>query len=479
MNEGLFMTASDLHELTIRQAIAGMAGGKFKSRDLAEALIARCEAGKALNAFVSTDWDGLRKAAEDIDGSGRAGQGLGGVPLCIKDNINTGILPAGAGTAALAGHVAAEPAPVATALFDAGALLGGTGNMDELAFGITSNNSVTGAAHNPWHVDRIPGGSSGGVAAAVAARMMPGGIGTDTGASVRLPASLCGLVGFRPTVGRYSGAGIVPISHTRDTAGPITVDVEDAILLDRVITGRAAARETVALNGLRIGVAREHFYEMLEPAVAEAAETALKALRLAGVELIEADIAGIGALDEAVSFPVALFEFLVDLQTYLDDNNTGLTLRDVCNGVGSPDVRGLFESLLGGGAVPEAAYRQVMDSARPKLQAAYRDYFARHNVEAIIFPTSPMTARPIGQDATVELNGEQVPTFGTYIRNVGPGSNAAIPGISLPVGLSAEGLPIGMELDGPQGSDDRLLAIAAAIEPVFSFRHRPTFASGL
>ena len=473
------MTASDLHELTIRQAIAGMAGGKFKSRDLAEALIARCEAGRALNVFVSTDWDGLRKAADDIDASGRAGRGLGGVPLCLKDNISTGILPAGAATAALAGHVAAAPAPVAKALFDAGALLGGTGNMHELAFGITSNNSVTGAARNPWNVDMIPGGSSGGVAAAVAARMMPGGIGTDTGASVRLPASLCGLVGFRPTVGRYSGAGIVPISHTRDTAGPITVDVEDTILLDAVITGRAAPREVVALMGLRIGVPREHFYEMLEPAVAGAVETALGALRRAGVELIEVDIAEIGALDEAVSFPVALFEFLVDLQTYLDDNAIGLTLRDVCNGVGSPDVRALFESLLSGGAVPEAAYREVMDRSRPKLQAAYRDYFARHNVKAIIFPTSPMTARPIGQDATVELNGEQVPTFGTYIRNVGAGSNAAIPGISLPVGLSAEGLPIGLELDGPQGSDDRLLAIAAAIEPVFSFRHRPTLASDL
>jgi mandelamide amidase len=473
MNEGIFMTASDLHRLTIRQAVAGMAGGKFKSRDLAEALIARCEAGKPLNAFISTDWDGLRKAADEIDARGRAGQGLGGVPLCVKDNISTGILPAGAGTAALSRHIAEKAAPVAKALFDAGALLGGTGNMHELAFGITSNNSVTGAVQNPWNAGMIPGGSSGGVAAAVAARMMPGGIGTDTGASVRLPASLCGLVGFRPTVGRYSAAGIVPISHTRDTAGPITVDIEDTILLDAVITGRSAPREAIGLKGLRLGVPREHFYEMLEPAVADAAGQALDALRRAGVELIEADMAGIGALDEAVSFPVALFEFLVDLRKYLEDNNTELTLRDVCDGVGSPDVRGLFESLLGDGGVPEAAYRQVMETARPKLQAAYRDYFAGHDVTAIIFPTSPMTARPIGDDITVELNGEQVPTFPTYIRNVGPGSNAAIPGISLPASLSADGLPIGMELDGPAGSDDRLLAIAAAIEPVFAFGYRP------
>lgn len=470
------MLRSDLHDLTITQALAEMKAGRVRSRDLVEALIARCEAGVTLNAFVSTDWNTLRRAADAMDGSGRAGHGLGGVPLCFKDNIATGVFPAGAGTGALANNRPRRIAPLAAALLEAGALVGATGNMHELAFGITSNNGVTGAARNPWNPQMIPGGSSGGVAAAVSARLMPGGIGTDTGASVRLPASLCGVVGFRPTVGRYSGAGIVPVSLTRDTAGPIARSVEDIRLLDRVMSGKDGLSERISLKGLRLGLPRAYFYEPLDPAVRECAEAALSALRKAGVELIEADIPDIGKLDEAVSFPVALHEFIRDLQAYLDDNDIALSLRDICDGVGSPDVRGLFEALLGEGAMPVAVYQEAMTVHRPLLQAAYRDYFSSHDVGAIIFPTAPMTARPIGQDETVDLNGTQVPTFGTFIRNTDPGSNAAIPGISLPVGLSPERLPIGMELDGPAASDERLLAIAAAIEPVVGFHAKPELA---
>lgn len=467
------MAMVDLHELTITGALGEMASGKLTARDLSEALIARCEATAALNTFVSSDWQALRTAAGEMDASGRSGQGLGGIALCFKDNIATGVFPAGAATGALARTGPGKMAPVVRALLDAGALVGATGNMHELAFGITSNNAVTGAVRNPWNPAMIPGGSSGGVAAAVAARLMPGGIGTDTGASVRLPAALCGVVGLRPTVGRYAGAGIVPISTTRDTAGPIARSVEDVALLDRVMAGRTSSHHRVALKGLRLGVPRGYFYDPLEPAVAHCAEAALDALRAAGVELIEADIADIGMLNEAVSFPLALYEFIRDLSKYLDDNSIPLTLRNICDGVGSPDVRGLFESLLGDGAMPEEVYRDAMAVQRPRLQAAYRDYFARHDVKAIIFPTTPMTARPIGEDDTVDLNGVAVPTFGGFIRNTDPASNAAIPGISLPVALSPDGLPVGMELDGAAGSDEVLLAIAAAIEPVFAFKEKP------
>ncbi|MBV6651186.1 MAG: indoleacetamide hydrolase [Hoeflea sp.] len=463
----------DLFDLTITQALEGLTARRFSAREYAEALIARSEEQKSLNALVSHDWDKLLKAAGKVDASGKAGQKLGGIPLCIKDNINTGILPAGAATGALASHVAKAPAPVAKALFDAGALLGASGNMHELAFGISSNNGVTGAVHNPWNPAMIPGGSSGGVAAAVAARMMPGGVGTDTGASVRLPASLCGLVGFRPTVGRYPGEGIVPISHTRDTAGPITRSVADAQLLDRVMAGRAAATAPATLKGLRLGVPRTYFYEALDPAVAANAEAALDALRTAGVVLIEADIPDIGPLDAAVSFPVVLYEFMQDLPAYLRDQGLDLTMQDILEGIGSPDVKGLVASQMGTEAMPEAVYRKALDEDRPKLLAAYADYFKSHDVEAVIFPTAALPARPIGDDETVELNGERVPTFPTFIRNTDPGSNAAIPGISLPSGLSPDGLPLGMELDGPALSDDRLLAIAAAIETVFAFDAKP------
>lgn len=463
----------DLFDLTITQALEGLSARRFSAREYAEALIARSEEQKSLNALVSYDWEKLLEAADKIDASGKAGQQLGGIPLCLKDNINTGILPTGAATGALASHIAKAPAPVAKALFDAGALLGASGNMHELAFGISSNNGVTGPVHNPWNPAMIPGGSSGGVAAAVAARMMPGGVGTDTGASVRLPASLCGLVGFRPTVGRYPGEGIVPISHTRDTAGPITRSVADALLLDRVMAGGTAATAPAMLAGLRLGVPRTYFYETLDPAVAANAEAALDALRKAGVVLIEADIPDIGALDAAVSFPVVLYEFMQDLPAYLRDQGLDLTMQDILDGIGSPDVKGLVASQMGAEAMPEAVYRKAIDEGRPKLLAAYADYFKSHDVEAVIFPTSALPARPIGDDETVELNGERVPTFPTFIRNTDPGSNAAIPGISLPSGLSPDGLPLGMELDGPAQSDDRLLAIAAAIETVFAFDAKP------
>ena len=345
--------------------------------------------------------------------------------------------------------------------------------MHELAFGITSNNAVTGAARNPFNAELIPGGSSGGVGTAVGARMMPGGIGTDTGASVRLPAALCGIVGYRPTVGRYSGDGIVPISHTRDTAGPMTRSVEDARLLDAAMCGKAADASAAKLSGVRIGVPRPHFYDNLEPGVATVAEQTLEMLQKAGANLVEVGIPDIAALNDAVGFPVALYEFKVDLTRYLADHGIDLTLEDIYRGVGSPDVQGVFGSQLGDEAIPVALYQQVMAEARPNLQRAYADCFNGNDVSVLLFPTAPLTARPVGDDETVELNGERLPTFPTFIRNTDPASNAGIPGISLPAGLTAAGLPVGMELDGPAGSDDALLAIAQSVEAVIGFDVAP------
>lgn len=467
------MSQHELHTLSLREALAAQRARRVTSRDYIEALIDRSEAGAALNALVSHDWQALRAAADRADASGKAGSGLTGVPLCLKDNIATTDLPTAAGTGALQGWMARNNAPVAERLFDAGALLGAKGNMHELAFGITNNNAVSGAARNPWNRDMIPGGSSGGVAVAVAARMMPAGIGTDTGASVRLPASLCGVVGFRPTVGRYPGGGIVPISHSRDTAGPIARTVSDARLLDAVMAGQPEQDDEPAPATLRIGVPRGYFFEDLDPAVADSVEDVLDRLSDAGVTLVEADIPDVGALNAAISFPVALFEFMQDLPVFLKENGIDLSLQDICDGVGSPDVKGVFLSQLGEDAMPETVYRQAMDVERPRLQAAYADYFSDHRLDAAIFPSAPLPARPIGQDETVELNGVQVPTFPTFIRNADPASNAAIPGISLPCGLSADGLPLGIELDGPAGADKRLLAVAAAVERVLGFSAAP------
>ncbi len=466
--------SGELIELSVTDAAKGLRDRSFSCREYVDALIAQCEAGAALHGILPRDWASLLAAAAKFDNSATHDGVIAGVPLVLKDNINTTGLPTTAATGALKGFVSKNNAPVAQRLFDAGALLGAKGNMHELAFGITSNNAVTGAARNPYNPSMIPGGSSGGVAATVAQRMMPAGIGTDTGASVRLPAALCGIVGFRPTVGRYSGSGIVPISHTRDTAGPMTRSVADAILLDSVVASDGGGVSRLEAKGLRIGVPRTLFYENLDPQVAPIGADTLDRLARAGVELVEADIADVAQLNDAVSFPIALYEFMQDLPIYLAENGLDLTMQDVFDGIGSPDVKGVFGSQMGGEAMPEAVYRQAMDVERPRLQQTYRDYFSTNRLDAAIFPTAPLPARPIGDDETVELNGEQLPTFPTFIRNTDPASNAGIPGISLPAGLTSDGLPVGMELDGPEGADLRLLAVAQAIEPLLDATPRPS-----
>ena len=477
------MRNTDLSELTVAEAAAALRARACSCREYVEALVARCEAMAHLNAFVSHDREALLAAARAVDeGSGSGARGpLAGVPLALKDNIDTTTLTTSGATGALAGLVAPRNAPVAEALFAAGALLGAKANMHELAFGITNNNAVTGAARNPWDPSMIPGGSSGGTAVAVAARMMPAGVGTDTGGSVRLPAALCGLAGFRPSVGRYPGAGIIPISHTRDTAGPIARTVADLRVLDAVmagggrrVPGAVQAKTPVPdLAGLRLGVPRAAFYRDLEPDVAREAGRVLDLLADLGVGLVEAEIPDVSDLNAAVGFPIALYEFARDLPRYLAGNGIELSMSEVLEGIGSPDVKGIVASQLGPEAMPEAAYCTALEVDRPRLQRTYADYFAEQAVEAVLFPTSPVPARPIGEDETIELNGERVPTFPTFIRNTDPGSNAGIPGLSLPTGLTSTGLPIGMELDGPAGSDERLLAVAAAVEEAIGFDARP------
>lgn len=437
---------------------------KLSSVAVAEALIARTQASTALNGYVAFDAEALRNQARQADARIAAGEDLPllGVPVALKDNIDAVGWPSGAGTGALHGRHPAQDAELVRGLRAAGALIAGKANMHELAFGITTNNSVTGAARNPWDPSRIPGGSSGGSGVVVAAGLVPAAIGTDTGGSVRVPSALCGVTGLRPTVGRVPGTGIAPISTTRDTAGPLARCIADCALLDTVLTGDATPLAARSLRGLRLGVPQEPFWSNLEPGVRSVAQAALDALQREGVQLVDVALPGLLEANGAASFPVALYEFVRDMRSYLQEARRGITLEQLAAGIRSPDVAGLIPGLLGAGAIPEAVYLQALQ-ARVKLQAIYAEAFRSAGVEAFVFPTTPLTARPIGEDETVELNGERGPTFGTFIRNTDPGSNAAIPGVSLPAGLSG-GLPVGLALDGPAGSDRALLAIAAAVE---------------
>ena len=232
-----------------------------------------------------------------------------------------------------------------------------------------------------------------------------------------------------------------------------------------MVTGSAEA-PAASLKGLRLGVPRGHFWENLDSEVATLMESALRMLKDAGAVLVEADIPDAARLDNEAGFPIALFETIVDLDAYLAEHGSPMRYPQLVAEVASPDVKGLLQSLLGEGAVPETAYRHAVQVQRPQLQAAYSGYFQRHDVSGVVFPTTPLPAAPIGQDETVMLNGQAVPTFMTFIRNSSPASVAGIPGISLPAAMTRGGLPVGLELDGPQGTDARLLAIARAVEAV-------------
>nr|GMD64785.1 indole acetimide hydrolase [Ipomoea batatas] len=464
-----------VHIGSIIQTLKSLRTKQYSCTELVQTLEARCKAAKLINALVATDWDQLQRQARKVDQRGSAGVGLCGIPLCFKANIATGVFPTSAATPGLMSHVPKTASDVVSRLLSAGALLGASGNMHELSFGITSNNYATGAVRNPWNTNMIAGGSSGGVAAAAASRLMLAGIGTDTGASVRLPAALCGVVGFRPTLRRYPIDGIIPVSPTRDTVGIIAQNVPDVVLLDRVISKTAKLIPRIALKGLRLGLPTSYFYDNLESDVALATEATIRLLAKKGVVFVDADIPDLGHLNNRVSLPIALYEFPLAFQKYLNDFGQGLSFNDVVKAIRSPDVAEIIHDQIEGAQISRAEYLQACQTFRPQLQAAYQNYFVLHQIDAIFFPTAPLTAKPIGEDRSVMHNGLMENTFRIYVRNVDPSSNAGLPGLSLPVSVTSDGLPVGIEIDGFAGSDERLLAIGAALEEALEFRGRPSF----
>ncbi|MCB1344802.1 MAG: indole acetimide hydrolase, partial [Rhodobacteraceae bacterium] len=332
----------------------------------------------------------------------------------------------------------------------------------ELAFGITSNNAAFGPVRNPHDPALIAGGSSGGTAAAIAAGIVPAGLGTDTGGSCRIPAALCGVTGFRPSVGRYPVGGVVPLSPTRDTIGPMGQGVADVALLDALMAGADTALTPPTPGAIRLGVPRRVLWQGLDPVVAARCEAALSRLSAAGVTLVETDPADLWADGAAASFAIVLYETMRALPAYVAAR--GVPFDALLAGVASADVRAILDSQMGEGAMPERAYRAAMDRHRPAMQRHWAAWFADHGLHGALFPTTPLPARPIGADETVTLNGAQVPTFATYIRNTDHGSVMGVPGISLP--LPGAGLPVGLELEGLAGADRALLAVAAALEPL-------------
>jgi indoleacetamide hydrolase len=476
-------TAPDLDTLTAAQAAADICASKITSTALTSAAIARAKASTKLNAFITLDEAGAMKAAAAFDASRKKGacKPLGGVPVVIKDNIEVAGLPSTAGTPALKGFVPKKDAPVAAKLRAAGAIIIGKTNMHELAFGISGYNGgfKTGpepGVRNAYDASKIAGGSSSGTGAAVGARIVTAGLGTDTGGSVRVPCAVNGCASLRPTVGRYPQTGIAPISHTRDTAGPMGATVVDIALLDRVIAGGGAVTPA-NLKEVRLGVVKTMLAN-LDGDTESAFRTALDKLKSAGVTVVDVEMPKLGELNGKVGFPLALYEAYDDVVAYLKKSGTGVTIEEVAKSIASPDVKGTYDGLVIPRKLPgpnntvvdaKPAYDDAMKTARPALQALYKDTFAKNKLDAIVFPTVPKVAIAAQPDSSSLEN------FLLFIQNTDPGSNAGLPGIQIPVALGAASkLPVGIELDGPAGSDRRLLAIGMAMEKVFGRLPAPT-----
>jgi indoleacetamide hydrolase len=466
---------ADLTDLSVVDAARLIRERQVSSVELTQAYLARAEARPDLNAFVTLDRTGALAAARQADADLAAGKVRGplhGVPLVIKDNVHVAGLPNTAGTPALRRFIPQAHAPVAQKLLDAGAIVLGKTNMHELAFGISGYNEGFFTAQpigtrNPYDRTRIAGGSSSGTGAAIGARLAPGGLGSDTGGSVRIPAALCGIAGLRPTIGRYSGEGVTPIAHSRDTAGPMAQTVADVALLDSVIAGGSAT--PASLSGVKLGVYRPYFFAELDPDTKAVTEAALEKLRQAGATIVDVNMPHLKTLNDGASFPVALYEAYDDLKSYLERYRAGVTVEEVAAAIASKDVKGTYDGLVvprklpaPNGAVDAAPiYQAAMQKARPALVAHFADTFRNYGIDALVAPTAPHVAVAQGPEAS------SLETFLLFIRNTDPGSNAGIPGLTVPAGLGpTTGLPVGLSLDGPRGSDERLLSIGLAMEKV-------------
>ncbi len=462
-------TDADLCNLSAVEAVAHMSKGALTSERYAQALLARCQSAHALNAFITLDPALVLEAARARDHERHAGAKPGplfGLPIPVKDSVNTKDYPTTGGTPALRHFRPSQDAPVVAALRGAGALVLGKTNLHELSYGWTSNNLAFGPVRNPYDPSRIPGGSSGGTAAAIAARLAPLGIAEDTEGSIRVPAALCGIAGFRPTTGRYSTRGCVPISPLFDQVGPHARSVADLALFDSVVANDWQRLQAAPLKGLRLGIVRDYWFTDLDPEVERQTQLALARLKEAGALIVETQLPGLASLIDLTTDAVQNHDVRIALPAYLKEYGAGVDF-DTLVAQASPDIQRVFRSdVLPGGAnfVTEPKYAAARDQYLPALRRLYQDYFARTGVAAMVFPTTLVPAPRIGEETTVDVGGRPLPFDTAVARNIAPGSTAGVPGLVLPVGLTHTGLPVSIEFDAPAGADRALLALGLSAE---------------
>jgi aspartyl-tRNA(Asn)/glutamyl-tRNA(Gln) amidotransferase subunit A len=479
---------TDAIRATAEELSRRLAAREVTSVELTQAHLDRIAAvDTEIHAFLHVDADGALETARVVDARRSAGEELhplAGVPVAVKDVITTKGVPTTAGSRILEGWVPPYDATVTQRLKAAGLPILGKTNMDEFAMGSSTEHSGYGPTRNPWDTGRIPGGSGGGSAAAVAAFEAPLAVGTDTGGSIRQPGAMTGTVGVKPTYGGVSRYGLIALASSLDQAGPVTRSVLDAALLHEVIAGHdpcdstsidrpvpavVEAARRADVDGLRVGVVRELGGEGFQPDVSSRFDESLALLEGAGAEIVEVS---------CPSFVHALAAYYLILPSEASSNLAKFDamrygLRVAPEGVDDPSAEQVMAAsrdagfgdevkrriILGTYALSSGYYDAYYGSAQKVRTLIARDFEAAfEQVDVLASPTSPTTAFPFGDklDDPLSMYAQDVATI--------PANLAGVPGLSLPSGLASDGLPTGFQLLAPATADDRLYNAGAALE---------------
>ena len=462
--------SQDLATLTLRQASDLVRRKRASALELTEACLTRIDRyDRAINTFITITREEALTAARDLDGELRRGRWRGplhGIPIALKDNIDTARIRTTAASGVLKDRVPTEDAEVVVRLKKAGAVLLGKLNLHEFALGGTSAVTYFGPVRNPWAVNRVAGGSSGGSAAAVAADMCFGTLGTDTGGSIRIPASLCGIVGFKPTYGRVSNRGVIPMAWTLDHVGPMCKAVEDAALMLAAIAGYDALDPTsvdapvadysrairMETSKLRVGVARMPFFDNLDPEVSKAVEAALDVVRSLTARVMDVEVPRPGNIADV--WNPEIYAYHLPWITKTPELYQTAT-------------RALIEGAGKANAATYAQARHQVDVVRREIQKVFA------TVDVLITPTQRGVAQPIVPPQTASTGGgAPAPGAGGGLVNTAAFDLYGLPTISVPCGFSASGLPIGLQISGNHFSESTVLALAHAYEQATEWHKR-------
>lgn len=450
--------------MTLREAARGLRSRQFSAAELTKTALDRIEQlNPKLNAFLTVTAESALARAMQADRELAAGSDLGllhGIPVAIKDLFETRGMRTTSGSPIYGNYVPAQDAAVVERLHAAGAVLMGKLHMHELAFGITSNNPHFGPVRNPWDPQRIPGGSSGGSGAAVAADMVFAGMGSDTGGSIRVPAAFCGTVGLKPTYGRVSRYGAIPLSFSLDHMGPLTRDARDAAVVLNAIAGfdprdPASSRRAVVdylpeegctIRGVRLGVPEHFFFERVDAEVASAVREAIARAASIGAEVKPVRLPAVDAFNTVAQLIIRA-EAAAIFETHLVERREQF----------GADVLALLDQ----GRLVSATDYINAQRLRRRMQTEFRVVWSE--VDCLITPTTPIVAPPIGEN-TVLLGGEPEDVRRAATRFVRAWNLLGLPALSMPCGLTSAGLPIGLQIVGPEFEEARVLRVAAALE---------------